>query len=450
MKKIITMILVAGLTVSLIACSKEDTDGEPLDIEQTESAEEEAEAFEPEDTVEDSAYEAEPEEVVIPEISLENPSDEIRNMISLMDALNIASVSLPSAYDPKNPEYVWYTIHIALCNTNFRGVSFDNDGTYLCVPEAFVRDTYFAMFYDSDEMPDIPDEMLEGEYPSIKIEDDNYYFMLGDRGISDYKAYDSLVYDSGEIIISVRLYSEEFIPDEEIYSGNYWMYPNLEPDSFYAYNIYDGGPANEYSDKKLKGGVSIGYLSYDDGSYYEPDEAKANMRLDIPMFECLDFDNTAVTDLNKRIYDELYSMTNDLYTEENYDITWLEIYTERYDSDEYVQAVTTAIEYPNYATEGDIYSYNYDVVNRKAMTNQDGLDLTGITEQEMYKNIKDKYKPEYDYDEYDHSEYKGFCVLDDGTVDYYFVIYIKNEASSDRNALMVYHSKDGTIGKYNS
>lgn len=446
MKKIIAMILVTGLTLSMIACS---ADNAPTGDANAETAETVTEETGETKVAEESQASDETEKSEPVEINLDNPGDDINNMILLMDALNIASVETTSVYDDTNPEYVWHAIHVALCNSDFPGISFEDDELYLCVPKDFVEEIYHTMFSSSEKMLDVPEEETGGDYPSIKIDDNNYYFMFGDRGLSDYTAYDSTVYESGDIILSVRLFSPEYDLDTEIYSGNYWMFPCDDTDSYFKYDIYQGGPANDFSDDKIKGGVSIGYYTYDDGSYYEEGEAKSNMRMDIPYFVCLDDEKTGVTELNNRIVDELYCMTDDLYTDYNYDVTWLEIYTERYSSDDYVQAVTTAIEYPNYATDGIIHSYNYDVKNNKAMTNQDGLDLTSFSEEKLYEIIEDKYKEEINGDVYNHSRYMGFRVLDDGNVDYYFIMYIDNDIATERNEIWVYHSKDGSMGKYN-
>ncbi|NLG04834.1 MAG: hypothetical protein GX567_13540, partial [Clostridia bacterium] len=100
---------------------------------------------------------------------------------------------------------------------------------------------------------------------------------------------------------------------------------------------------------------------------------------------------------------------------------------------------------PNYGTYGDVYSYNYDIENQKAMTLEDGLALASVSEQELQDAVKAAFKPEGEGEEYQNAELGGFRVKNDGTVDFYLKLFIHNSLADDHDMLAVYHMSDKTL-----
>ena len=437
--------LTAAVGIGLSGCGKQEA-AEPQVHAETEA--------EPESEV----AEAEPQEEsavgAVTELDVNNLPADLQKMVHLMDSMNQVLCSYGAVYDPADPELVWGSMMLALGNSNWEeyGLELNEDGMGITVPEALTESVGYALFGELKELPEISEnysvvDEYSGKAAIYQEADGSYSFSIGDRGLSDYRV--ESVTDNGDGTYTAVVSLNATGPDwNEIVCFSYTLREttHASEDAAFAYEIIGAEPADQLTIDKLAGIPYFNMYAQEYGyEVYEEEDSRYYEIVEIPYFGTLNWDDTSFQGLNERIMEELYSVAEEGRSDE---VTWPDIRSYVMTDDTYMQAVSTAIIYPNYATDGEVYSYNYDKVNQREMTLEDGLKLAGVTEEELLKKVEAAYVPDYDASVYDHAELGGFRVKQDGTVDFYLKLFIKNPEADDYDEIATYQMSDDTLHIY--
>jgi hypothetical protein len=88
----------------------------------------------------------------------------------------------------------------------------------------------------------------------------------------------------------------------------------------------------------------------------------------------------------QRVYEDFKASSEEPY--------WMEIRSYPFTSSDYLQVVVTSIEYPNYGTDGDLFSINYDKNQGKWLTVDDALKMEKINSGTLMHNVGELFEPE--------------------------------------------------------
>lgn len=133
-------------------------------------------------------------------------------------------------------------------------------------------------------------------------------------------------------------------------------------------------------------------------------------------------------------------------TDDTYE--WYEIKSYPVSSEDYLQVVVTAVAYPNYATQGEAFSFNYDKKNDSILTLADALASFGSDTNDELDNIGALFEPyAYEGDIYSHAVPCGFIIQNSGVI-MIVRVFCRNELASDYDALFVYRTDSGTLSPY--
>lgn len=387
------------------------------------------------------------------ELDVTKLPEDLQKMAHLMDSLNISLAGYQKDYDKASAEDVWSSIAVAAVNSDWEEYGFEvsDDGMGLCVPAGMAEAIGFAMFGNLTELPDIPESYADTAedtgIPPVRVDENGDYIMaLGDRGLSAPLVESCMDNGDGTYSMEVSLNGEgdDF---NEIVSFFYTLRENThKADTMpFAYEIIGREPADQLTADAIAGvPYLIPYISYGYDLYEESDPQYYQI-LEIPYFNSFNYEDTTFASLNDRIQKELW---DPVHTTDDSDVEWPDVRSYFLTDDDYLQVVSTIIIYPNYATKGDVYSYNYDKTNRRAMTNEDGLKAAGITEEELLDRVASAYTPEGEGEVYDLAELGGFRIKQDGTIDFYLKVFINNDLSDDYNEIAVYQMSDGSLTFY--
>lgn len=130
----------------------------------------------------------------------------------------------------------------------------------------------------------------------------------------------------------------------------------------------------------------------------------------------------------------------------------LEIKSYLFTSEDYVQAVVTQLELPTYGTQGDVFSYHYDVKEQKTVALADALAKLNLTEDDVLTQFQAAYRPESSVGTIDKAEIQGFRILGDSLECYLKVYFVNPNVSGEEgqyNQIVVFNMKDGTASDYN-
>ncbi len=387
------------------------------------------------------------------ELDVANLPEDLQNMVPLMDSLNICFAEYEKYYDDAAAEDMWSAIALAAVNSDWEKYGFEvsEDGMGLCVPAEIAEAMGLAMFGSMANLPDVPESYVNPEediLTAVRLDDaGNYIMLLGDRGLSAPRAESCIDNGDGTFSMEVSLNGEEGTDLNEIVSFRYTLRENTHQtvNSLFAYEIIGSEPADQLTADKIAGvPYLIPYISYGSDLYEESDALYFEI-VEIPYFNSFNYEDTSVASLNDRIQTELWDV---VYSTDESEVDWPEVKSYFFTDDDYLQAVSTVIVYPNYATRGEVYSYNYDKVNKRAMTNEDGLKAAGITEKELLDRAASAYTAAEESETYDHAELGGFRIKQDGTVDFYLKVWINNDLAEDHSEIAVYQMSDGGMTFY--
>ncbi|MBE6759907.1 MAG: hypothetical protein E7554_07445 [Ruminococcaceae bacterium] len=130
------------------------------------------------------------------------------------------------------------------------------------------------------------------------------------------------------------------------------------------------------------------------------------------------------------------------------DTFWYEIKSYPICGERYRQVTVTAIEYPNFGTDGDVFSFCYDSKEHRQLTLEDALTAAGVSRETVEAGISELmvgYLTE------------GDLVIDlsfpafSFSADELYVVaraYIENDLADERDELFVYNTARGTLSDY--
>ena len=129
-------------------------------------------------------------------------------------------------------------------------------------------------------------------------------------------------------------------------------------------------------DKSTVTGVSMAAQEYVGASIYE-----------LPQF---DGEGAAVAQLNADISSQLTHYISGWEVIKTDDSFWYELRSYPICSQRYKQVVVTAIELPNYGTDGDVFSFCYDTKTGAALTLDDALEQAGVSRETAESYIRNR------------------------------------------------------------
>ena len=91
---------------------------------------------------------------------------------------------------------------------------------------------------------------------------------------------------------------------------------------------------------------------------------------------------------------------------------WVEIRSYPFENENFLQVVTSYIEYPAYGTSGEIASFNYDRKNNRFITLADILREYGYTENSLAERVKEWWTPDEGFHSIADIKAKGFIIFE--------------------------------------
>lgn len=390
----------------------------------------------------------------------------VKVMAGLCDVLNRTSAETGTKYTD-NPQYVWRTLRHAAMNlpASTEGVSFLEE--IVEVEPEKVNNLFHVLFGKMKTLPDIPSDYLTieryGAPASVSFSNDmKYRFAIG-----EYKAYRSEIkratsYSDGSMEIEIALLDDKTLDEKVCFI--YTMRANTKDTSAsaeYNYEITGQRPADTLTTSKMQGipFVEIVMQNYGKRSAdvsdkeaedkeNEDKEAEAeetasdlNRIEEVPYYGCFAEKNKGVEALNARISTEIMEFAMDKEDEQE----WHEICSYPVSDDNYVQVIVTYSRWPNYATDGNLKSYNYDVKNKKALELIDALTVAGLKEDEVIGKIGDAFVGASDAELFENAQIEGFLLRTDGSVDFYATIFVDNKDAGSYNRLVCFNSGSGEM-----
>ena len=179
---------------------------------------------------------------------------------------------------------------------------------------------------------------------------------------------------------------------------------------------------------------------------YNNDSDYCEEIFEIPIF-ISNMANSELEKLNIKVSTLLDYYTGDYegYSDED---TW-NIISYPISNSNYLQVITTAISYPNYGTDGEVYSFNYDINNKKMMTLSDVYNYDKKSKDEIISKIKTLYSKSkiYDGSSLKKIDINGFLIIDD-SVRYFVTIYENSPGIGYTDSIYTYDSSQMTLEKY--
>ena len=380
------------------------------------------------------------------QLNVDNLVPQVRRMVALCDAINMTCVEQQKAYDTKDNYFVWHCVHLYVGNCTDKAMGFTRGDGYVDADPDVILDVMYAMFGKITDVPNIPFDMKDDEEGPEHVRISNnlkYRFSLGDRGTSTSEVRAATQYSDGSLEMEVALIDSE--SRDEVVSFIYTMRANTRnttTSAIFDYEITGVRPADRITSDRISGIPFLvpviqiyGYDSYDrdDPKYHEVEE--------VLYFNSFSDEDEQMDILNERIDHEILEFANASVD----DASWHEICSYPLTTDEYVQAAVTFITYPTYAEDPDLRSYNYSKKERRALDENDALDLCGMTEAELYDRIRQIWNPLSPAESLTNVTYKGFMVRTDGSVDMYLKTDVNNTEAEPYSRLIIYNS---TAGEY--
>lgn len=162
----------------------------------------------------------------------------------------------------------------------------------------------------------------------------------------------------------------------------------------------------------------------------------------IPEFVTQD-NNPAVNTLNAKIKENHLKLYEEWKNHPD-GIRQLEIKTYSVKTEPYVQAVVTQLEFPTYGTQGDVFSYNYDIKQEKVLTLDDALAQFNTTREEVLAipvwNLPNGTTVE-------RAELQGF-LIQNGKLDCYAKVFFTSPNSELYSMIYTIHVSDKTTQAY--
>lgn len=128
---------------------------------------------------------------------------------------------------------------------------------------------------------------------------------------------------------------------------------------------------------------------------------------------------------------------------------WMEIKTYPFTNKHMIQFVMTSILLPNYATEGNIVSYNFDKVNNEWISVDTALERLGIDQTFVVKDAKRRFVPGNKNEVVDKIEVAGFRYINKEVTEFFLKIFVENPDADPWDGFFsyIYTTKNQTLAK---
>jgi hypothetical protein len=110
-----------------------------------------------------------------------------------------------------------------------------------------------------------------------------------------------------------------------------------------------------------------------------------------PAFDATDHKNPTLEEINLSIREELIDPLNAIPDESD---DWMEIRSYPFTSQDYLQVVSTMSVYPNYADDGDVFSWVFHRQTNEWIQAEDVYASAGLTGDALLVAVRDTFKPE--------------------------------------------------------
>lgn len=142
--------------------------------------------------------------------------------------------------------------------------------------------------------------------------------------------------------------------------------------------------------------------------------------------------------INNHIKANLLQTYNDFNGFNDSDDFQIEIKTYPFTDKRMIQLIITQILYPNYGTEGDIMSYNFDKDNNERITLDAMFERLNISQDAIEKGAKNSFVSERGKEYVDKVEVQGFRYIDDNSADFFLKIFVINPDADPWDGLYKY------------
>ncbi len=378
-------------------------------------------------------------------LDVDRPNPEVKRMVGLCDAINMACVEQQKAYTAEDSEFMWHCVHLYVGESTDKDMGFTRVGDSIDADPVIINDIMYAMFGKLRQMPQIPEAAIGSGNgnPHIDISNDlKYRFSGGDRGTSAPQLRRATLYSDGSMEMEVALVDSE--SGDEIVSFIYTMRANTRDttsSAIFPYEITGARPADGLTSDKMSGTPFLvtvmqvyGYDSYDkeDPRYNQVDE--------VLYFNSFQEHVPGMDELNARISHEILEYANQPEKEGR----WHSICSYPVTTDGYVQAAVTIASYPNDGSDPDIYCYNYDKSKRRAMDMNDALSACKMTGSDLVSLVNSLAQKKLQEEVTGDARYDGFIVRADSSVDVFYTV-ITGEGTDGIGRLVAYNSETKDI-----
>lgn len=181
-------------------------------------------------------------------------------------------------------------------------------------------------------------------------------------------------------------------------------------------------------------GVSMEYQEYVGENIYE-----------IPRF---DGESEEAVRLNLSIYEQMTPYFTGWESVKNDEVYWYEVRSYPVCGQRYKQVVVTAIEYPNYGTDGDVFAFCYDSKKNRQLTLEDALGQAGVLRETVMQRVGQLMTPYLmEGDLVIEISFPGFVFIED-RLHVIARAFVENELASEHDELYVYSVEGDTLREY--
>ena len=160
--------------------------------------------------------------------------------------------------------------------------------------------------------------------------------------------------------------------------------------------------------------------------------------------------NPEIEMLNNDIKANLMLPYNDFEDSDDKD-SWIQIRTYPITNNQMIQLIISNMLCPNYGTDGDIVSYNFDKTKNEWVGLDTVFEQLGISRNTIETGAKNAFVPEYEGEYVDNVEVQGFRYINGDSVDFFLKIFVINPDADPWNGLYRYSytPKSQTLNKLN-
>ena len=181
------------------------------------------------------------------------------------------------------------------------------------------------------------------------------------------------------------------------------------------------------------------------GVAMEHQEYPGNNIYEIPRFEG---ESKEAVELNVAIYEQMSPYFTGWESVRNDEVFWYEVKSYPVCGRRYKQVVTTAIEYPNYGTDGDVFSFCYDSKKGRQLTLDDALGQAGVSRETAMQRVGTLMTPYlFEGDLVIEVSFPGFVFIED-ELHLIARAFVENELASEHDELYVYSVADDVLYDY--